>query len=233
MLTATDKDRFYIFMKKILILVGPPGSGKGTQAKKIAEKYNYGHISTGDLLRNLASQGSVDPEEEKALEEMKKGGLVPSWLIYRLGFRQIDKYIKKGQGVVLDGAIRSVEQADKYQEHFKEKGLLDEVMVIEVALTDEESFNRLTKRRVCEDCGELIPWLESTKDLTTCPKCNGKLIIRKDDDEDVIKNRINKQGNSALEPIVSYYKDLDIYNNIDGSSTIQEVESAIDAMLKG
>ena len=110
-------------MQKIIILIGPPGSGKGTQARKIADKYNYGHISTGDLLRAIVANGSADEKETQALEEMKKGGLVPSWLIYRLAFREIDKYINKDQGVVLDGAIRSVEQADHYQNHFKDKGL--------------------------------------------------------------------------------------------------------------
>jgi len=218
-------------MKKIIILIGPPGSGKGTQAKKIADKYSYGHISTGDLLRTLVANNSADEEEKQALEEMKKGGLVPSWLIYRLAFRDIDKYINKSQGVVLDGAIRSVEQADKYQNHFKDKDLLGEVLTIEVALTDEDSFNRLSNRRVCKDCGEIIPWLKSTKDLINCPKRKGKLITRKDDNEQVVKERIAKQGNIALEPIAQFYKDLNVYKKVDGSLSIDEVEVEIDKVL--
>ena len=219
-------------MQKIIILIGPPGSGKGTQARKIADKYNYGHISTGDLLRAIVANGSADEKETQALEEMKKGGLVPSWLIYRLAFREIDKYINKDQGVVLDGAIRSVEQADHYQNHFKDKGLEDQVLAIEVALTAEDSFNRLANRRVCADCKEIIPWLKSTKDLTKCSKCNGELVTRKDDNAEVVKERIDKQGNSALEPISSYYKDLGVYKKVDGSLSIEEVDKEIDKILK-
>src|SRR4051812_19361761 len=97
-------------MKKIIIFIGPPGSGKGTQAKKIAEKYGYGHISTGDLLRSLAQSPSVEPDEAKAMEAMKKGALVPDWLIYRLAFKAAENYLHASQGVVLDGAIRTVPQ---------------------------------------------------------------------------------------------------------------------------
>src|SRR3989338_1147823 len=124
-------------MKKIIILMGVPGSGKGTQAKKIAKKYNYGHISTGDLLRALDNNQSADPEDKKKLAEMKAGRLVADDLIYKLAFREMDGYLDAGRGVVLDGAIRNVEQAKKYQEYFVGKKLKDEVLAIEVALSDE------------------------------------------------------------------------------------------------
>jgi len=218
-------------MKKIIILIGPPGSGKGTQAKKIAAKYNYGHISTGDLLRALDNNPNGDPEEKKALKDMREGKLVADWLIYRLAFREIDKYLDNHQGVVLDGAIRNVEQAERYQEYFKEKELKKEIIAVEVALSDEESLNRLTKRRVCNGCGEIIPWLEATKDLTTCPKCNGELTIRKDDKEQVILERIMKQGNSVLKPILDYYEKLGVLKRVDGSGSIEEVERGIDEVL--
>jgi len=219
-------------MKKIIIFVGPPGSGKGTQAKKIVSKTGYGHISTGDLLRTLDADTHGDVEEKKALDDMKSGKLVADWLIYRLAFREIDKYLNNGVGVVLDGAIRNVEQAKKYQEYFIEKEIENEIVVVEVALTDDESFNRLTKRRMCSGCNELIPWLESTKDLKSCPKCGGELIIRADDNEDVIRERIEKQGNKPMKSIVDYYNELGLLKKVNGMGTIEEVESEINSVLE-
>lgn len=218
-------------MKKIIILIGPPGSGKGTQAKKFANKLNYGHISTGDLLRALASDSDIAPDEQTALKEMKEGKLVPDWLIYRLVFREIEKYLSKGRGVVLDGAIRNLEQAKEYQKFFEEKNLSQEVLAVEISLTDEESFNRLTKRRMCASCGEIIPYLASTKNLTACPKCGGQLITRPDDEEKVIKERIIEQGNTALKPILDYYLALGLLKRVDGMKDIEGVEKEIEKVL--
>lgn len=218
-------------MKKIIILIGPPGSGKGTQAKKIATKYNYGHISTGDLLRVLEADVNGEPAEKEALADMKAGRLVADWLIYRLAFREIDKYLGNNQGVVLDGAIRNIAQAKKYQEYFKDKGIEDEIMVLEVALTDEESFNRLARRRICESCKEIIPWLDSTKNLVTCPKCAGQLIVRQDDGDEVIRQRIAKQGNQASQPILDYYQVLGVLKRVDGNRTIEQVEEEINLVI--
>ena len=218
-------------MKKIIILIGPPGSGKGTQAKLIAQKYNYGHISTGDLLRALQKNESADAEGKKALEDMKEGKLVADWLIYELAFEAIEENLKNKNGVILDGAIRNVEQAEKYQEYFESKNLLNEIMAIEVALTDKQSLDRLTKRRICNDCGEIIPWLESTKNSSVCPKCSGSLSARKDDDESVVRERIAKQGNVVLGPIVEYYEKLGVLNRVDGDRSIGEVEGEIQKLI--
>lgn len=218
-------------MKKILIFLGPPGCGKGTQAKKVAAKFNYGHISTGDLLRALASDPNGDPEDKKLLEEMKSGKLVSDGLIYKLAFREIEKYLLAGQGVVLDGAIRSVPQAEKYQEFFVSKNFGNEVLALEISLTDEESFNRLTKRRMCKRCGAIIPYLPATKDLSECPDCGGQLVIRADDDPAVIAKRIEEQGNKTLAPIVEYYKNLGILKTVDGMLDIESVEKQINKIL--
>src|SRR5262245_26888427 len=145
-------------MQKIIIMMGPPGSGKGTQAKRIAEKYGYRHLSTGDLLRQLAEKGNLNADEQKAIDAMKAGELVPNDLIYKLVFKEIEQLLGKGQGVVLDGAIRTLEQARDFQSFFEEKNLVSELIVIYITLSDEGAFQRLTRRRVCGSCGAIISW---------------------------------------------------------------------------
>ena len=219
-------------MKKILIFIGPPGSGKGTQAKLLANKFQYKHISTGDLFRALATDSNASEKEKQALEDMKSGRLVSDWLVYNLAFREIQKNLVAGVGVVLDGAIRNLEQAQEFQKFFMENNWENEVQVIEVSLSDEDAFNRLTKRRICAKCGEIIPYLPATKDLLVCPKCSGELVFRQDDNEEIIKKRIEDQGNTSLYPILDYYKNLNILESIDGNQTIQFVEKQIEDIVK-
>jgi len=211
--------------------MGVPGSGKGTQAKKIAQKYNYGHISTGDLLRALDADANGDPSDKQKLAEMKAGKLVSDELIYKLAFKEMDKYLDNGQGVVLDGAIRNVEQAKKYQEYFVNKNLQDEVLVLEIKLSDETSFNRLTKRKICKSCGYIIPYSSENEKKITCEKCNGELYIRSDDNPETARKRVVEQGNSAIGPILAFYRDLGILVSVDGEPPIEEVEKEIEEKL--
>lgn len=219
-------------MKKIIIMIGPPGSGKGTQAKKIAAKYGYKHISTGDLLRALTKKTELNSTEKEALQKMTAGELVSDNLIYGLVFGEIEKCLESGVGVVLDGAIRSLDQAENFQNFFTEKGFTEEVVALDIFLSDKDSFNRLAKRRVCTVCGEIIPWLSETENLTSCPKCGGKLETRQDDDPKVIEERIKKQGSTVLSPIINYYQDLGVLKKIDGNQTIEDVENDIVNILK-
>lgn len=218
-------------MKKIIIFLGPPGSGKGTQAKKIAEKYRYVHLSTGDLLRALQGKDNLTADEAVALAEMKQGKLVADEVIYALVFKEIDRALANDQGVVLDGAIRSVVQAQNYQEHFVSKKIVDEVLVIEIALPDELSFTRLASRRVCSRCGEIIP-AGTTKSFSVCPKCSGELVFRTDDNAEVIRERIAVQGNQALAPIVAWYQENGGVKIVDGSQSIEAVNTAVEKILQ-
>lgn len=217
--------------KKIIIFIGPPGSGKGTQAKLLAKNYGYKHISTGDLFRALAADQNASEKEKQALEEMKAGKLVPDWLVYGLAFKEVKKNLDSGVGVVLDGAIRNLEQAQEYQKFFEQNSWGNEVQAIEVSLSDEESFDRLTKRRICSKCGEIIPYLPTTKDLVSCPKCDGDLVLRKDDSEEVIKERIELQGNKTLSPILNYFFQNGVLTKVDGTKSIDEVEKEIQKVI--
>ena len=138
--------------------MGVPGSGKGTQARKLVERYHYSQISTGDLLRALEKDENADKQDKQKLADMKAGKLVSDDLIYKLAFAEMDKNLDTNQGIILDGAIRNIKQAKKYQEYFEKKGLIDEIIVIEIALSDETSFNRLTKRKICPSCGFILPF---------------------------------------------------------------------------
>jgi len=218
-------------MHKIIIIIGPPGSGKGTQAKKIASKYDYGHISTGDLLRGLAGKEQLSAQEEEAVLKMKAGEMVPDELIYILAFEAIERNLSAGRGVVLDGAIRNVGQAKEFDKFFESKNLLSEVMALEIFLSDEDAFSRLTKRRVCGKCGEIVPWLPETKDITSCPKCGSELTVRQDDSPEVIQKRIEDQGEKALEPILDYYKKAEVLKTINGNQSIENVEKDIEKIL--
>lgn len=186
-------------MKKIVILMGVPGSGKGTQAQMLSEKFNYGHISTGDLLRNLSSDANADPKDKKLLANMKSGKLVPDKLVYKLAFTEIEKYLGRGQGIVLDGAIRSVEQAERFQKFFDEKGLSNEIVVIDVNISDDTSLMRLQYRR------------DNSKQ------------VRADDDLKVMKKRIKEQGNKAILPILYYYEGVGVLKRVSGERPIEEV----------
>ena len=213
-------------------MIGPPGSGKGTQAKLIAQKYNYLHLSTGDLLRSLAQKINLSDNEKGAMDLMREGRMVPDKLIFALVFDLILEGLKEKKGVILDGAVRNVEQAQGFQKFFEEKKVTAEILALEVSLSDKDSFDRLAKRRICVDCGGIIPWLPSTKNLMVCPKCDGKLQIRQDDDEKIIKERIAKQGNEALAPIIDFYNKLGVLKKINGNQIIENVEKDIDNVLE-
>ncbi len=195
-------------MKKIIILLGVPGSGKGTQAKQISELYGYVHLSTGDLLRALDVDPDADPLDKAKLAEMKAGKLVSNDLIYKLAFQKIESALGNNQGVVLDGAIRSVDQAEAYQAFFAEHDLSDNVIAIEIAIPDEEIMRRL-EARVSSGAS------------------------RADDTPEVMQKRIAEQGNTVLQPIAHYYDKLGVLARVDGRKSIPEVRNDIEKILFG
>lgn len=216
-------------MKKILIFIGSPGSGKGTQAKRIAEKFGYTHLSTGSLLRRLSERENLQKRIKQALEFMKKGHLVPDWLIYYVVFPEIDKILlKKEGGVIFDGAIRNLKQAKNFQAHFKKINLENQILALQIKITNKEAFDRLTKRRVCSKCEEIIPWTSATAKMKECPKCGGKLKLRKDDNLTVIKRRIKVQGTKAQKPILDFYRQRKMLKVIDGMKSIEEVMLSVE-----
>jgi adenylate kinase len=218
-------------MKRIIIFLGAPGSGKGTQAQTIVKKYNYLHISTGDILRRFAKNSFLHEDELKALEAMKEGHLVPDWLIFRLAFKEIETAFKDNVGVVLDGAIRTIAQAEGYQEFFKKNGVEDEIIVIEIKIDDTEAFKRLVHRKICKNCQQVYPNLEVRKIPSECAVCGGELIMRADDDERIAHNRIAEQGSALINPLHKFYKEQETLYLVDGKKSMEDVEKEIDHIL--
>ena len=212
--------------------MGVPGSGKGTQARKLVERYHYSQISTGDLLRALEKDENADKQDKQKLADMKAGKLVSDDLIYKLAFAEMDKNLDTNQGIILDGAIRNIKQAKKYQEYFEKKGLIDEIIVIEIALSDETSFNRLTKRKICPSCGFILPFSPDNEKKIKCLECGGELIVRSDDNPDTARQRIAKQGNESIQPILDYYRDSGLLVTVDGEVSIDEVDKEIIDILE-
>ncbi len=219
-------------MKKVIILMGIPGSGKGTQARLLIKRYGYGHISTGDLLRALEADPHADPDDKQKLLDMKAGKLVADDLIYRLAFAEMETYFEQDTGVILDGAIRNVEQAKKYDAFFVEKNMHNEVIVIDLHLSDETSFNRLTKRKVCGDCGFILPYSPENEKKYDCEECAGKLMVRKDDNPETARKRIKEQGNKVIGPILDYYRDRGVLVTVDGEQKIDKVDEDVIGILE-
>lgn len=193
-------------MKKIIILMGVPGSGKGTQATMLCDRFNYAHISTGELLRALKNDQAAGTDHQEKLAAMASGQLVSNDLIYTLAFGEIKKQLDAGRGVVLDGAIRSVEQAKAYGHFFAAHAWQDDVLVLEIAISDDETLRRVASR-IASGRG------------------------RPDDAPEVVRERIAAQGNAAIRPILEHYKALGVLNTVDGLQSVDEVAARIQEII--
>ncbi|MFP4655363.1 MAG: adenylate kinase [Methanohalobium sp.] len=210
-----------------IVLFGPPGAGKGTQAKEISENYHIPHISTGDILRDNVKNGTE--LGNKAKEYMDKGELVPDEvLIGIIKNRLIEPDCNNGY--ILDGYPRTINQADALDEILENLGKsLDVVLNIEVP--DEELVTRLSGRRICSNCGANyhLKFSPPSKD-GICDVCGGKLYQRDDDKEEVIKQRLETYNNQTA-PLIGYYKEKDILVNIDGTGKVEDVFEDIRSVL--
>lgn len=212
-----------------LILLGPPGSGKGTQAKFLMTSYGIPQISTGDILREAVAKGTKLGQEAKAY--MEEGKLVPDKLIVDIIKERLVKP-DCGKGFILDGFPRTQAQAEALRITLAEMGIsLSAVLNIKV---DEPTLvRRLSGRRTCRDCQ--TPWhidFFPPKIPDKCDKCGGELYQRKDDKEEVIKNRLKVYLNQT-EPLIEYYGNLGgVLKDIDGKGEIKEIFDRIVGVLE-
>jgi len=205
-----------------LIFLGAPGTGKGTQASVLAEKYDIPQISTGDILRKAVADGTELGKKAKAI--MESGGLVSDDIIIGL----IDERLSQDDcenGYILDGFPRTINQAKELDALLKGKAGIDAVIYFDVS--ENEIVKRLTSRRTCTQCGynhNMIydPPVNGNK----CKKCGGTVIQRDDDKEETVRNRLVVY-NEKTAPLVDYYKKQNKLYAIDGAQDVEKVRQDI------
>ncbi|MDR3231886.1 MAG: adenylate kinase [Synergistaceae bacterium] len=200
-----------------LVLLGAPGSGKGTQAELLTEKYGCAHISTGDLFRhNLKNKTELGLQAEAF---MNKGELVPDDLVVRMVSSRLRER-NVARGFLMDGFPRTLPQAEAFDEILKELGQpLDGVLLLDI---DEDFLvRRLTNRRTCRSCGKIWNLLTLPISVRGCSACGGELYQRGDDAEPVIRNRL-KVYRDQTAPLVAWYKNRGILHEHDASGTPEE-----------
>jgi len=211
-----------------LILLGPPGAGKGTQAKMLTDRFSIPQISTGDILRAAVKEGT--PMGLKAKEFMDAGGLVPDEVVVGI-VRDRLLAADCNNGFILDGFPRTVAQADALQASLEETDkALDRVISLEV---DAEALvERLTGRRTCKECGrgyhvKFDPPLEDG----ICDACGGSLFQRDDDQEETIRKRLQVYAEQTS-PLISYYRDAGVLMELDGMQPIHQVQEKMLSLLQ-
>lgn len=212
-----------------ILLMGPPGAGKGTQAAELVAEFHIPHISTGDMFRAAVKEGTELGKQAKAC--MDAGQLVPDSITIGIVKERLAKP-DCHKGFILDGFPRTTEQANALDCTLTDLGIkLDRVININVPV--EDLINRMTGRRICKGCGATFhvtfnPSLKGDK----CDKCDGELYQRADDTEETVTKRLTVYGNQT-KPLIEYYQAKDLYLEIDGRQSIEEVFSDIVKSLRG
>lgn len=211
-----------------IILMGPPGAGKGTQAEKLVDVYQIPHISTGDMFRKAQKDGTE--LGLKAKSYMDQGKLVPDEVTVGIVKERLAEEDCK-DGFLLDGFPRTVQQADALDGILNELGMaLDRVVNIEV----DKGFlvDRLTGRRVCKGCGasyHIVSRIPKTEGI--CDRCGGVLYQRADDTVETVSNRLDVYA-AQTAPLIDYYQSKGIMSSIDGSKSMDEVLADIRTALE-
>lgn len=217
-----------------LVLVGPPGAGKGTQAKFLEERLDLVHISTGDIFRaNIKNKTALGQEVEAYLA---KGQLVPDSLTIRMVWDrldQVEKEVVSGEkrGWLLDGFPRTLDQADALKEGLAERGLALDAVVL-LAIEDAILVHRLVGRRTCPQCGASYHVEDQPPKVEgICDVCGHSLIQREDDQEATIRQRIDVY-HGQTKPLLSYYEKEGILLRVDADQSVEAVSSAISLALQ-
>lgn len=210
-----------------IIMLGAPGAGKGTQAKKIAAKYEIPHISTGDIFRANIKNGTE--LGKKAKTYMDQGLLVPDELVVDLIVDRVNQD-DCTKGYVLDGFPRTIPQAEALDKALES---MDQKMdyAIDINVPDENIVNRMSGRRACVDCGATYHIVHApTKEEGICDNCGGELILRDDDKPETVQKRLAVY-HEQTQPLIDYYTEKGILKTVDGTVDLEDVFKAITGIL--
>lgn len=204
------------------MLLGPPGAGKGTQARILRDKLGVPQIASGDLLRAAVRDRSVPGLDTKRL--MDRGALVPDDVVVKLVAERLHRPDARS-GFILDGFPRTRAQAEALATMLEGEGALDRVIALNVP--DEEIIKRISGRRTCRNCGEMYHLVfDPPINIGHCNKCNGELYQRDDDSEDTVRNRLQVYA-AATRPLLEFYEGQGLLRRVDGIGRLEEVEMRI------
>ena len=207
-----------------LVVIGPPGAGKGTQAERFARENGIPKISTGDILREAVASGTRLGRQVQAV--MDRGELVGDDLITGIVQERLSRP-DVARGFLLDGFPRTVAQAEALDEILAGKGSL---IVVEIHVPDEELVERMRNRRVCAGCGRTVSVSNEAGAADACASCGGKLVARSDDAESVARERL-KVYRRDTQPMSAFYSSRPKYRIIDGAQTPERVHDALVAAV--
>lgn len=210
-----------------IVLLGPPGAGKGTQAKFISERYGIPHISTGDIFRsNISKETKLGNEAKKYIQ---KGLLVPDEITINMLKDRLQKNDCRN-GFLLDGFPRTEIQAKSLDEYLqKNNSLIDNAILIQVP--KEEVLQRITGRRVCLSCGASYHTRNNPPKVEgKCDSCGSDLVQRTDDNENTVLERLNVYDKQIM-PIIKYYRDKKVLKEVDGTLSINDIFETICSIL--
>ncbi len=208
-----------------IVMLGPPGAGKGTQARRLADRYGIPAISTGDMLREAVQAGSELGRRVKAI--MDRGDLVGDDVIIEIVRERLARP-DAARGFVLDGFPRTRAQAETLDTMVR-----DVLLVFDVDVPAEDLVRRLLSRRICAECGAIAePAAEGGTVAAACARCGGHLVQRSDDREDVVRDRL-KVYEKATKPLLDYYRERPSFRRIDGTRAPDVVFQAIVDAVNG
>lgn len=209
----------------IVILLGAPGSGKGTQSMRLAAKYGFQHLATGDIFRAEIAQGTE--LGKKAQDYVKAGKLVPDAIVTEMVAARLDPNGK----YLLDGFPRNIDQAQSLDAILKKAGASIS-LVFSLTLPTAEAIKRMSSRRICSNCGEVYNTISRpTKVEGVCDKCSGKVIQREDDTEATAAKRL-MVFDDLTHPLVAFYKAEQLFHEIDAAQSPEKVEAALSAVIE-
>ncbi len=206
-----------------VVMFGPPGAGKGTQASQLEQSRGVPQVSTGDILREAVQAGTEFGLQAKAV--MDKGELVSDELIVGIVRERLARADARG-GFILDGFPRTVAQAVALDEILNGR---DPLIVVELTVPEEQLVQRLSRRRVCGQCGATYG-AGSAEPQTTCESCGGALMLRSDDREEVVRERL-RVYEERTRPLVAFYQDRPSFRSVNGNQQPDMVQAAIEAAI--